>query len=398
MKRRIDMIDLSNYQADLKIDWSEARKAGVRVMVHKATEGTDWTDSSYAARRTEAAANGVIFGSYHFAHPAPGNAIAEADAYLRFAKPDRNARDLAPILDLEVNEKGMDPDALTAWVEEWFHHVFRALGVKRGFLYTHFTLTKRPKGVTLWTSRYSNSNSLPVVPRPFRTWAMWQFTNGEYGDPSAVPGVGRVDASTFHKRFRWVRLANLRMPAYPPTTKTRKRKPHHKPTPIDQIVALAKSQVGYHEGRSNGHWDNVQKFSRQVPALRWSQGQPWCCTFVSWLALKSNLSGYYPQTASCKEAMAWWQAKNQWSEYPAIGAQVIFGNGEHTGLVYWWDNTYVYTVEGNTNTNGSAEGDGVYLKKRLRRDPYVTGYGYPEIPGLRLKTADPNYYPSRSAA
>jgi hypothetical protein len=96
--------------------------------------------------------------------------------------------------------------------------------------------------------------------------------------------------------------------------------------------------------------------------------------------------------------MAWWKSRGEWSEYPAVGAQVIYGNGEHTGIVYDFDDTYVYTVEGNTNTNGSAEGDGVYLKKRLRRSPYVTGYGYPAIPGLRLKTADPNYYPSRSAA
>jgi hypothetical protein len=160
------------------------------------------------------------------------------------------------------------------------------------------------------------------------------------------------------------------------------------------MVRIAKAQIGYHEGRSaNGTWNNIQKFSPSVPGLEWSQGQPWCATFVSWLAMKAGLADLFPRTASCDKAAAWWKAHNQFHEFPAIGAQVLYGvpgNFEHTGFVVDYDDTYIWAVEGNTNNNGSAEGDGVYLKKRARRDPYVMGYGYPAVLG-GLKSADPNY-------
>lgn len=163
--------------------------------------------------------------------------------------------------------------------------------------------------------------------------------------------------------------------------------------PIAKIISIAKSQVGYHEGRSNGHWNNHQKYALEVPGLGWNYGGPWCATFVSWCAMKAGLADYYPRTATVATAMGWFKQKGQWSEYPAVGAQVIYGTSgsSHTGLVYDYDSTYVYAIEGNTNTNGSAEGDGVYNKKRVRRDNYVHGYGYPKIPGVKLKSADPNY-------
>jgi hypothetical protein len=134
------------------------------------------------------------------------------------------------------------------------------------------------------------------------------------------------------------------------------KQPKVKKDPIAKIVSIAKGQVGYHEGRSNGHWNNIQKYAQQVPGLGWNNGGPWCATFVSWCAMKADLGDYYPRTATVSVAMAWFKQSHQWSEYPAVGAQVIYGvNGDsHTGLVYDYDSTYIYTVEGNTNTNGSA--------------------------------------------
>lgn len=164
-------------------------------------------------------------------------------------------------------------------------------------------------------------------------------------------------------------------------------------TSAERIIKIAKAEVGYHEGRSGGHWDNREKYAAQVPGLAWvsTDGQPWCAVFVSWCALKADLAALYPSTASTDAGAAWFKAKKQWSEYPAVGAQVFFGvNGDmnHTGLVYDYDADYIYTVEGNTNTSGSREGDGVYLKKRARTDARVQGYGYPAFPE-GIKSADP---------
>lgn len=158
------------------------------------------------------------------------------------------------------------------------------------------------------------------------------------------------------------------------------------------VIRIATAEVGYQEGRSGGHWNNKQKYSTAVPGLEWSDYQAWCATFVSWLALTAGAAALFPRTASCAAGVAWFKSKGQWSEYPAVGSQVFFGpgGGSHTGLVVSYDATTITTIEGNTNTSGSAEGDGVYRKTRPRHDSYVYGYGYPDY-AAGIKSADPDW-------
>lgn len=161
---------------------------------------------------------------------------------------------------------------------------------------------------------------------------------------------------------------------------------------IASVLQLANSQVGYHEGRSNGHWNNLQKYSDQVKGLEWSDGQPYCCTFTSWCFTQAGVA--VPAgaiTASCAAATAAYKKAHRFTEYPIVGGQVLYGagGGSHTGIVTKYDDTYVWAVEANTNTSGSAEGDGVYVKKRVRRDAYVYGYGIPYYENDKGNTPDP---------
>ncbi|MCX5237216.1 CHAP domain-containing protein [Streptomyces prunicolor] len=161
-------------------------------------------------------------------------------------------------------------------------------------------------------------------------------------------------------------------------------------TQAQKILGIARAEKGHHEGRKSGHWNNDQKYSDQTPGLEWSDFQAWCATFVSWSAMKAGLAALYPRTASCETGVAWFKRRKQFSTYPAVGAQVFFGasGGTHTGLVYDYDDEFIYTIEGNTNDDGGAEGDGVYEKKRRRKDSYVYGYGYPAF-AEGIKSADP---------
>lgn len=145
-------------------------------------------------------------------------------------------------------------------------------------------------------------------------------------------------------------------------------------------IAVAKTQAGYHEGQKAGHWDNVEKYATMLPGFSWAQGQPWCAVFaqfIIWFVGVNVPAG--ARSASCGASVAAYQRAGRFTEYPVLGAQVFYGKngGEHCGLVIAYDDTYVYAVEGNTNTTGGAEGDGVYTKKRARRDAYVYGYGVP---------------------
>lgn len=160
------------------------------------------------------------------------------------------------------------------------------------------------------------------------------------------------------------------------------------------VIDIARKEVGYHEGRSGGHWNNDQKYSDQLPGFKWSDFQAWCATFVCWVFWKAGLLGLIKTPSASVDALSvGFKKAGRWNPYPAIGAVVFYGTPadlNHTGIVYDYDADSIYTIEGNTNDSGSREGDGVYLKKRRRRDSYVVGYGYPEYEG-GIKSADPNW-------
>ncbi|MGA4542159.1 LAGLIDADG family homing endonuclease [Uniformispora flossi] len=125
----------------------------------------------------------------------------------------------------------------------------------------------------------------------------------------------------------------------------------------DDIINVAEAEVGYHEGRdADGDWNNIQKYSEQVPGLGWSDGQPWCATFVSWCALQAGAAELFPRTASCATGLQWFRDRGRSSDYPAIGAQVFYGpgGGSHTGIVYAYDSNYIFSVEGNAQSLDSA--------------------------------------------
>ncbi|APC43269.1 hypothetical protein Joe_29 [Streptomyces phage Joe] len=163
---------------------------------------------------------------------------------------------------------------------------------------------------------------------------------------------------------------------------------------VQKVLDIAAGEVGTHEKFSGGHWVNDSKYNRwfgKIPGYsEGGYGWPWCAAFVSWVAHEAGVANLYPHTAGCESAVAWFKKAGRFSEYPAIGAQVFFGpgGGTHTGIVVAYTATTITTIEGNTNVNGSAEGDGVYRKTRQRKSSFVYGYGYPKFPE-GITSADP---------
>lgn len=158
-------------------------------------------------------------------------------------------------------------------------------------------------------------------------------------------------------------------------------------------IAIAASQLGYQEGKTGARYNNNQKYSDQLPNFAWSDYQPWCATFVQWCFWQVGVN--VPEgarSASCATSVNAYKRAGRFTEYPVVGAQIFFGpgGGTHTGIVERYDDTYVYTIEGNTNTSGSPEGNGVYRRKRVRRDAYVYGYGVPLYRG-KASSPDPRW-------
>ncbi|MFJ9771829.1 peptidoglycan-binding protein [Kitasatospora sp. NPDC101157] len=161
---------------------------------------------------------------------------------------------------------------------------------------------------------------------------------------------------------------------------------------VSDVFRVASAEVGYQAERAPGERPSGhQKYSGQVPGLEWSNYQPWCATWVSWVAMKAGVASLYPRTASCSNAVDWWQSRGRWSAYPAVGAQVLYGpgGGTHTGIVYAYDESNIYTYEGNTSMTNDANGNKVMKRERRRRDAYVYGYGLPAFEA-GIVTADPD--------
>ncbi len=237
---RIDGIDLSHFQTQ-SIDYAAAKKAGVKFVYNKATESTTWADPSYTRRRREAKAAGIFFGAYHFARPALGTAVAEANWFLKVAQPVPG--NMLPALDLEVNDHNLTEAQLSVWVNAWWTTVQKALGIKTGVTYTHFNLTTTAN-TYLWAPRYSNNNTPPTVPSPWKNFDIRQFSDGKFGVPNSVPGVGHVDINHIRDGFLglhkvgWEKKLVIPEPVKPPT-------PPPPPAPVQHRVSTMNVEFGH---------------------------------------------------------------------------------------------------------------------------------------------------------
>ena len=178
-KRTLDGVDTSHHQGG-RIDLKAARAAGLRWWYLKATEGDSVTDATYKKRVKQARDAGIPVGAYHFARPDPGDAAKEARFFLEHA--DIRAGDMLPMLDLESLE-GMSLAQVTTWTGRWVHTVDAGACRRRGLvakpiIYTPFSLGSG-FGCLLWVARYSDDFRAPVIPKPWRSAAIWQHSNGQ---------------------------------------------------------------------------------------------------------------------------------------------------------------------------------------------------------------------------
>ena len=179
---------------------------------------------------------------------------------------------------------------------------------------------------------------------------------------------------------------------------------------LNKVLDIAKAEVGYIEKRSNYNLDsktanagsaNYTKYGRDMHALYPSIMDfpaAWCDCFVDWCFQKaygtSNAKGllggdfndYTPSSAQL------YKNKNAWYKTPKIGDQIFFKNDTricHTGLVYDVDDTYVYTIEGNTSSSdGVVSNGGMVCKKKYKlTNSRIDGYGRPKYDVATSSTA-----------
>ena len=175
---------------------------------------------------------------------------------------------------------------------------------------------------------------------------------------------------------------------------------------VEKVISIAKAEIGYQEKASNSQLDdknanvgknNYTKYARDLDNIAGfyngkKQGYAWCECFVDWCHVQAygveNAKTLLCQPnssagAGCKESMAYYKSKGQLYTSPQIGDQIFFknlvGTVCHTGLVVNVDNSYVYTIEGNTSSGNYLDADGgqVCEKKYALNYARIVGYGRP---------------------
>lgn len=143
----------------------------------------------------------------------------------------------------------------------------------------------------------------------------------------------------------------------------------------EHVTTTALSQLGIRELTGNNDGKQVEAYLKSVGLTK---GAPWCAAFVSWCyqinCIPNPKSGWSPNWFPHNRVVYQRNSNDNGMPLKADAFGIYFpekGRVAHVGMILDWSDNIVLTIEGNTNDAGSREGDGVYKKRRLKRQVYV---------------------------
>ena len=199
-------IDVSHHQG--MIDWERVSRASamnevpIRFVIMKATEGSTFTDSSFADNFRQAADAGFVRGAYHFYDPGT-SPEKQAEHYIRTVTLKKG--DIVPVVDVE--RSGRSSEDLQRELKVFLTLIEAHYGVKP-IIYASSKFRKRNLNnhtfddYPFWIAHY-----YVVRPETTKPWRIWQFT-----DHASVEGInGHTDFNVFQGResdFNKLRIEN----------------------------------------------------------------------------------------------------------------------------------------------------------------------------------------------
>lgn len=156
------------------------------------------------------------------------------------------------------------------------------------------------------------------------------------------------------------------------------------------LIGVALTQVGYREGSNNytkyGVWYGASNTA-------------WCGMFVSWCANQAGIPTSVLKKNGFASASGFGIPSYYASEKtPRAGDLFFKTDGSHTGIVYYVEGDFFYTVEGNTDEY-SYDGVGVFIRKRYLYDnyyfgepPYQSDVGHNYAKGVEAHHPHKEYY------
>lgn len=131
----------------------------------------------------------------------------------------------------------------------------------------------------------------------------------------------------------------------------------------DRILAIARKELGVRELTGNNDGAQVERYLAYVGLKK---GAAWCAAYVSWVYGQAGYiaprTGWSPALFPASRQVA--------SAVPGTVFGIWFPSLKriaHCGFIERLQGDFVQTIEGNTNLNGSREGQGVYRRLRHKR-------------------------------
>jgi uncharacterized protein (TIGR02594 family) len=143
-----------------------------------------------------------------------------------------------------------------------------------------------------------------------------------------------------------------------------------------KAIEVALTQLGVHE--DPGNKNTGPQVNEYLKSVGLNPGYSWCMAFVYWCFKQAavQLAVDNPMAKTAGVMDQWNRRRLHYGQmHPMPGDVFImdFGKGlGHTGLVEKADDKYIYTIEGNSNDEGSREGYEVC--KRRRTTEKIKGY------------------------
>ncbi|MFH8473131.1 lysozyme [Streptomyces sp. NPDC018000] len=199
-------VDVSGHQGN--VDWATLWNSGVKWAYVKATEGTYFTNPSFAQQYNGSYNIGMIRGAYHFATPDTTSGATQANYFVDHGGGwSRDGKTLPGVLDIEWNPYGnqcygKSQSAMVSWIRD-FVNTYKARTGRDAVIYTSTswwttcTGNNASFGATnpLWVARYNST--VGELPAGWGYYTMWQYTeSGPYvGDHNRFNGAyDRVQA------------------------------------------------------------------------------------------------------------------------------------------------------------------------------------------------------------
>ena len=178
--------DVSGYQGS--VNWTAQWNAGSRFAYIKATEGTYYTNPSFAQQYNGSYNVGMIRGSYHFARPDTTSGATQADYFVAHGGGwSKDGKTLPGALDIEYNPYGsecygLSQASMRSWITS-FSNEYHAKTTRWPVLYTTTDWWNTCIGnynawssnSPLWIARYASA--VGALPPGYSVYSFWQWSS-----------------------------------------------------------------------------------------------------------------------------------------------------------------------------------------------------------------------------